>query len=296
MVMAKDRPSFIVTNYRTVDDTIEDTNPIAAVAMEYAKGTDPTTGLDTIGDPFTKFYVFDGKTGNRLLAADLDRGGRKFVPGLCIVCHGGIDHSADYQSSHGNVNAHFLPFDLNALDYSCDPMFTRTAQEGAFKQLNQGVLEIEAGTTTSPANKDFNVATMTTLITLIEGWYGTNFTLPAPPTMPRLTQNSEFIPPGWTNRPNLYLNVVARSCRNCHSTRPASFLSFGSASEFNAFIKSFVFGTTDLNPSSITQIQTRGPIMPHARRTFERFWLSTSPRPQAEILREYLNNPSVDPP
>jgi hypothetical protein len=300
MEMAGSRRAFVVTNYRTVDDTIDDVNPIAAVAMEYSPAADPVTGKTTVGNPFTKFYVFDGKTGNRRLSADLDGGGEKSIPGLCIVCHGGgtlanYQTVQGFQRGPGDVHAHFLPFDLNAFDYSCDPHFTRAAQEGAFKRLNQGVLEIEAGTATSPANRDLANNIMTPLITLIEGWYGATFTVPAPTTLPRATQDSAFVPPAWninTASADLYTHVVARSCRTCHVTRPEGSYSMGSPTDFNnlglAQIKNAVFGaTTNLTSLPVTVLETPGPIMPHARRTFERFWLSTSPA-QPEILRDYL--------
>src|SRR5262249_44771784 len=157
----------------------------------------------------------------------------------------------------GNVHAHFLPFDLNALDYSCDRGFDRSAQEGEFHKLNQGVLGIEAGTATSPANKDANGNYLTTLITLIEGWYGSGFVVPAPEDLPNHTQNSEFVPPSWSDTAShafLYQNVVATSCRNCHSTRDSSLpfngrLAFGSFADFDSLkdtTKFFVFGGTDL--------------------------------------------------
>src|SRR5438046_9350369 len=95
-----------------------------------------------------------------MLGDDLDGGRAKKLPWLCIVCHGGVNAanvaSGQPYPNSGNVHAHFLPFDLNALDYSCDRRFTRAAQEGVFHKLNQGVLEIEAGTSTSPANLDSN--------------------------------------------------------------------------------------------------------------------------------------------
>jgi len=297
MLMSRDRRAFSVTNYKTVDEAVNDVNRIASVTMEYAPPDD-----DPAGAPFTKFYIFDGKTGDRLLAADLDGGGAKNLPGLCIVCHGGVNAGnvalgQPYRNS-GNVRAHFLPFDLNALHYSCDRKFTRAAQEGVFHKLNQGVLEIEDGTSTSPANLDSNNQLMATLNILIEGWYGTNFVVPAPLELPSHTQNSEFVPDAWSTRAELYANVVARSCRNCHSTRPSSSLfplAFGSSADFDHFsatTRFFVFGASNLATPPITTLQVPGIIMPHARKTFQRFWLSTTPA-QPEILRDYLSSLGV---
>jgi hypothetical protein len=289
MLMSQNRRAWSVSNYDTAEDAVNDSDPIAAVTMEYAP-----PDQDPSGAPFTKFYVFKfrgGRNGARDISADLDGGGEKYVPGLCIVCHGGHYPPVDNQ---GNVNAHFLPFDLNALDYSCDRGFRRSDLEGEFHKLNQGVLEIEAGTATSPANKDRNGNYMTTLITLIEGWYGSDFVVPAPEDLPNHTQNSEFVPLGWSDTAAhafLYQNVEARSCRNCHSTRDSGSLAFGTFADFDSLkglYPFFVFGGANLANTPITPA-VPGTTMPHARKTFQRFWLSTTPQ-QPVILRNYLQN------
>src|SRR5262249_46970779 len=50
-----------------------------------------------------------------------------------------------------------------------------------------------------------------------------------------------------------------------------------------------VFGSrADITRSNIVLDTNSFIAMPHARRTFQRFWDSINPRPQAEILRDYL--------
>jgi hypothetical protein len=288
--------AFAVSNFTNVNDAVNGTGLIATVAMEYSPGTN--------GIPFTKFYVFNSN-GVRVTSADLDGAGEKYVPGLCIVCHGGqnvnnLPPGSAYPNA-GNVGAHFLPFDLRAFDYSCDPAFTKSAQQTKFRDLNRGVLEIErsiaaaAQTNARPA-----------IIELIEGWYGGS-------NLPRETQDEDFIPSGWqdTNerailkvehQAYLYHNVVAPSCRSCHVTRPAMTNGSYAPVDFRRFdhfdfwrsinyILGDVFGTFNTNflrTTPITMTNDAAIKMPQARRTFERFWSSVSPRPQAEILRDYM--------
>src|SRR6185369_7844851 len=57
------------------------------VAMEYRAAPDGS------GRRFPKFYIYapDDRTGelNRVLSANFDRRGQKFLPGACTACHGG---------------------------------------------------------------------------------------------------------------------------------------------------------------------------------------------------------------
>ena len=245
MIVSKDGSAWVVTNHRTVDDAVNDVNPIAAVAMEYQRDS-------TTGNTFTKFYIFDrqnlkvnprtGKLdGPRVTGANLDGAGVKFVPGLCITCHGGqnpsnVSTGQPYPNPGGHVFAHFLPFDLNGFEYSANPRFTRSAQEDVFRELNQNVLNIETGTQQFAGHPNapwdcgaysasgycslFPGRYMYALIDLIETWYGQAFNFGNPLAGATLTgkQNSDAVPASWAGTP-FYPRVFARSCRNCHSTR-----------------------------------------------------------------------------
>jgi hypothetical protein len=319
MISSKDGTAWVVTNHRTVDDAANNVNPIAAVAMEYQP--DATTGKT-----FTKFYIYDRqnlqvnpRTGlpdaPRVTKANLDGGGAKFLPGLCIMCHGGLNPAnvaagQPYPNAGGNVYAHFLPFDLNALQYSSNPQFTRAAQEDGFRQFNQGVLNIET------QNLDWTGRPMGALIELVEGWYGQTYNLSGGTLSG--TQNSAFVASSYASAPQtgstvpaaFYSHFIARSCRNCHSTRPsfenlnlqlfqpsnANFTSgldlpFVSASAAGAYYYSSLLPNPITIPPSYMNF-----IMPQARRTHLRFWLSTSADPlasppappQPEILRRFI--------
>jgi hypothetical protein len=280
--------AFAVANYHTLEDALNDTNKIATVTMDYSAVPPGTTR-------FTKFYVY-GPNDMRSNSANLDGGGFKFVPGLCVACHGGT--TGTVPPGGGDVHAHFLAFDLlNSLDYSSSSNLTRSAQEPAFKLMNQAVLAIEQDIALEdPTN--FCPA----ITNLIQGWYG--------PGLANDTANDNFVPSQWQDANStsvlslagqafLYRNVVAPSCRSCHETRAdplfrdfRSFTNFNywAAGGVNSVIKFDVFGTYNLtqppvvlDPNNFTAI-----AMPQARRTFQRFWDSISPRPEPEILSDFL--------
>ena len=77
----------VVINYPSLEQTALKDGQIIAVAMEYSAAADGS------GRRFPKFYVYapDDRTGDlkRVLSANFDRRGHKYVPGACTVCHGG---------------------------------------------------------------------------------------------------------------------------------------------------------------------------------------------------------------
>ena len=239
---------------------------IATVAMEYS----PHPTLP--GGSYTKFYVFNA-AGARINKADLDGNGAKYVPKLCMVCHGGAPGSVT-SDVRGDGLAGFIPFDAESLGYATidDPLnpgaFTQAGQETAFKEMNRGIRDL---TNVSPANLE-----------LIEGWYGGA-------TLPGAAQSGGYVHKGWrltgtgtpagtspVDKTALYNQVVKPSCRSCHNTRN-SFVSwdtwdgpgaFDGFKEEGGTIKALVCGPTR--------------VMPHAKVTFNNFWLSTNPhRPAA---------------
>ena len=138
----------VVINYASLEQTALKQSPIIAVAMEYQGpghtngncSSSATTG-STANQCFTKFYVFapDDRTGlfERVSSANFDRRGEKYVPGACISCHGGKIQNAQFidtqpqQNPSENVDAAFMPWDLDALLYSdTDPAFSKALVDG----------------------------------------------------------------------------------------------------------------------------------------------------------------------
>ena len=149
----------VVINYGSLEAAARNLQPIIAVAMEYTRS--PASGDQRI----TKFYTYaPNRRGDfdRVLSIDLDGRGEKFMPGACTVCHGGTPRGLDAgdparYGNGGDVDATFLPWDLDSLLYSdTDPAFSnagdpdfppaeqdlaatyaRAPQEEQFKRLNQ---------------------------------------------------------------------------------------------------------------------------------------------------------------
>jgi hypothetical protein len=182
--------AYYVCNYDTLEQAekdLDNSNALACVAFDFSEK-----------QPFTKFYVFkkDPQSGIFRLAASaaLDKGGEKFVPGLCQACHGGAF------AGQANIGAHFLPFDLDNFDYLENSAFSRSAQESNFKRLNQMIPN------PTPA-----------VIELIERWYDNG----------RLDEQfSQFVPDGWKGHEQLYKNVVKPFCRTCHVALSPDFIGF----------------------------------------------------------------------
>jgi hypothetical protein len=209
---------------------------VATVCMEYNP-----VDQDPSGTPVVKFFVYKGGdgTGNLLLSADLDGNGQKFVPTLCLNCHGG-----DFQPGVADLGASFREFDLASFRYSKLKGASRARQETNFETQNFLVQESNAAETIQE---------------LIDGWYANSN-----------TQDSAFVPAGWSAHPDLYKNVVAKSCRTCHSAQ--SSVSNNNSISWNTYdqfandmgtIQSYVCGTQK--------------EMPHAQTTFINFWLSKNP-------------------
>lgn len=163
----------VVLNYASLEAAASKLNPINAVAMEYSAATDGSSGTHR----FPKFYIFapndrDGSFA-RVLSANFDHRGEKYVPGACVVCHGGtvptvkvakFSHPAMSTATQyptvadptkptgqlglGDVDAGFMPWDLDSFLYADTDLsfvglsvnksqYTRSALEPSLKKLNQ---------------------------------------------------------------------------------------------------------------------------------------------------------------
>jgi hypothetical protein len=238
---------------RVIDNAAAGRDLVACVAMDYSIARGVNDGL-----PFTRFLIF-GPSGELLPSVNLDGRGEKFVPGTCVVCHGGNKYAGKFPedgTGTADLEAHFLPFDIGSFEFhSSRPQLTQAAQEEAIYHLNQNVLKA-----------DPNQAEMA----VIKGWYASGH-----------TQNLEFSPFG-LNVPDafrtFYRNVIAKSCRTCHiaqrdqdSIRDLNFSKFmvnqGKPGELNPdILKALVCGQTN----DLLQAYA----MPNSAVTFDLFWLS----------------------
>lgn len=311
----------VVVNYTSLEQAALKQSPIIAVAMEYSGAA-----AGTATSPFTKFYVFapDDRDGalKRVASANFDHRGQKYVPGACTACHGGTlptlpagftsavtypviqdptkDSSKDATNCiktaaaclpPGNVDAAFLPWDLDSLLYSdTDPAFTgvlisgsaytRSAQEAGLKALNKLVYgtfqpEIE---TVSLANGSATPTSATIdryagSRKLVEKWYGGA-------GLPNATYSDKDTPTGWTSpsaADALYHNVFARNCRACHTANPLTTIQWTGLDGFtNDGYKAFIdeFAKTNGTDGRGTAYVFQETIMPAARLTADRFWVN----------------------
>lgn len=247
----KDGLAYYVCNHPTANDAVRGKKLIACVAMEYSV----VPGVNG-NQAFTKFYVYDN-IGKRIPSADLDGRGEKYVPGLCMACHGGTHaNGQSFQTGDNpNVAAQFLPFDLDNFEFANRRRFKRPDQEGKFRGLNKIVKA---------------TAPLTAITQLIDGWYpggiGKQFSAFLPPEWDPLAT-----PPVPASAADLYREVVKTSCRTCHVALSDN-LDWAQFSEFDAF-----------SPTIRADV-CRDRIMPQALVTFNRFWLSEDPF-RVEVLR-----------
>ena len=273
-----------VNNYPTLEAALKKLNNFATVVMEYS----PPDGNPS-GRKFVKFFAFvpdDSGDSVRQTSFNFDGRGEKWMPGVCTACHGGRPTflaSGEYDKN-GNVNAGFLPWDLDSLLYTratspaqVDPdlnagdfteavlqQYSRSSQEAQLKKLNEGAIATyQDGTRFAVVNQ------------LVHGWYG-DTTAPYD-TLPSATFNGNYVQPGWAVQETLYHGVFARYCRSCHSNNDKdTFATFDALLLLKEDVRELVFETG---------------AMPLARLTHDRFWVpfGGTGTPPAELLRAALN-------
>jgi hypothetical protein len=316
----------VVINYGSLEQVALKQATILAVAMEF-QGPGHTNG--NCGTPsgtcFAKFYVFapndrDGSY-QRISSANFDRRGEKYVPGACLSCHGGSISDATYSTSHSeNVDATFMPWDVDALLYSdTDPAFTgnlisgtpytRAAQEPNLLRLNALAWQTYqtpeflpltgGGCTTPPAASATCVDRFAAPIALLTKWYGwCGPTGTSCPTAHPYTDDSSTAANDWpiatpqgapttpAGAPNdLYHAVYAHQCRSCHTQNNVIKKQFNDFATFSSYLK-------PVTGASLQQLVFSKAQMPLARLTTDRFWVdynggSTS---AAQTLATYINS------
>lgn len=274
-----------VENYATLEEAVVAVESgvrnglLATVAMEHSTHLD-----DPNGAMYTKFYTFDGND-ERVTKIDLDGRGEKFQPGLCVVCHGGQPKPPvdGIYPDNGDTGAQFLPWDLDTFEYSENPLFTRAAQEGEFKKLNQAVLATYPSVLVANEGKWSGNSSRE----LIEGWYGDNGA-----NLPATTFDGAFVPIGWRTLANggpaenpadveeLYLKVIGPNCRACHIQRGRVFAD----STQGEFIDFTTYDKFNNYRSKIIDLVFDQGKMPDANVTFNNFWSEKGGVVAAELL------------
>lgn len=255
-----------------IDNAVNGKNLVACVAMDYSV----THGVN--GDqPSIRFLIF-GPSGQLLPSVNLDGRREKFVPGTCVVCHGGDHYAGKFPedgSGFANVGGHFLPYDTGNFEFSSKAGLTEADQEQSIYVLNQNLLN--AGPT--QAEKE-----------LIAGWYASGQVL-----------NKNYVPTSWQGQGataiSFYQNVQARSCRSCHVAMVEGY-------NFDHYHNILPNGQLErlsdtgfdigINVCGGSAQVVRDHMMPNSLVTFNRFWLTyqnTAGLPdQPSILAQFFGS------
>jgi hypothetical protein len=248
-----------------VDNAVRGRNLVACVAMDHGVTPGVNGGL-----PFTRFMIF-GPSGQLLPSVNLDGRREKFMPGVCVACHGGDKYLGRYPtdgSGAADIGAYFLPYDTGNFAFSTHAGLTEPAQELAIHDLNQNVLQSHP----------------TVAITeLVQGWYRSGNTL-----------DKHYRPDSWalktTAELDFYDKVWARNCRTCHVafTEALNFDHYANlANDVSPMAESGQL-RTDLTMCGGSSSWLRTYAMPNSLNTMNRFWGAAD---QVAALEAFLGRP-----
>jgi len=268
---------------------------IGSNAIEFS----PIDSNDANSDRIVKMFTFAPKDNSgiqqRTLSIDMDGRGEKFMPTVCLVCHGGILYPLNEDGSFpeqslisGKFNIlnpeHFAFKDIDGL--------SKSAQQPAIKVMNQLIHQ---------SFSQMNARNQAEL-----GHWNGEFamslgTIPYSADFSEEVYNQTAIPQGWLqniNRPDgvqrLYQEVIKPHCIACHSLRGnnagENVLSLVNGDEValaNAINFSSYEKFISYNDEIIKLVYQQG-RMPASLLNFQRFWKNPDAAPT--LLASFLNN------
>jgi hypothetical protein len=207
------------------------------------------------GTSFAKFFNFNAVTGVRENTVNIDGLGDKAMPGPCIVCHGGRADALTPPDAAGNPLFNLLqnavsrtrgdtlgqlpPFEVDSLQFSTTPGYTRAEQEASLKAMNRMVLCSYPLAAPSSAPEDACRRPVGpdewqgTVAALVKGAYGGD-------GLPNPVYADPGVPAAWAaaGQAPLYTTVIAPACRLCHimrGTSKQSDIDFTTYDEFQSY-------------------------------------------------------------
>lgn len=240
-----------------IDNAVAGRNLVACVAMDYS--VSPGVNGDR---PFIKYFIF-GPSGELLPSVNLDGRREKFVPGVCVACHGGEHYAGSYPedgSGVANVGASYLPFDIDNYAFSSESGLRKEDQLAEIRQLNQLLLE------SNPTQG---------MIALITAWYAGGGDAP----------DETYVPPSYATTATdtaYYRNVIKPYCRTCHVAYGGSF----NSEDKDTFYDGHLFG----NICGGDDQPYRDNSMPNSLVTYDRMATLGG----TEAFMEYFNFPGFD--
>lgn len=241
---------------QAIEDSLRGRNRVACAALDFRAWSTGANG----GQPFLRFLLF-GPSGELLPSTNNDGRGEKFLPGVCVGCHGGTHYAGRFPrqaaGAHADVGGYFLPYDVEAFSFSSAPGLRQEDVEPVLKKMNRNVLD------TRP----------TAAVTeLVQGWYAAG----------GAEQDATYLPPSWAKRPKVeqdfYHHVYAKSCRTCHVV-------FKEALNFDHHENVFFedpqatelegLGRLDTSMCGGSAAWVRNFSMPNTQRLLDAFWASS---------------------
>ena len=206
----------------------------------------PTVASGPATGPVTKKYKLSP-------TVTLDTQGPKFVPHVCLSCHGGTYNATTHKVDGGS----FLPIDPSLQSFATEA--AKSAQQENIRRINAMIV---ASDPTSA------------VAAYIRGLYGNAVSVPGTSAI------ADYVPQGWQSQAGLYREVVRPYCAMCHLAAPSD-LSFASWVNFES------------NAGRIKAAVCSAHTMPHAELQFREFWLKdTGPLYLPGLLAASLKFPA----
>ncbi len=268
---------------------------------------------DPNAQKIVKFFTFGPMDTNgaqrRLIAADLDGRGVKYMPTMCVVCHGATMYPLRQDGSFDPVSLKSAKLNIlqqHTFQFSAEAGFTEENQKNGIAAINRMVyntyreigMRADSNNGTVNDDRDDDQANWRSDFAeeLVEGAYGD-----MNPGDDVLEQNTDyqadFVPAGWSQtvgRPGgvevLYKQVIEPHCIGCHSLRGTRIAQdndepgiekYPNAVNFSSY-EEFI-GNKDL---IIDYVYRRG-AMPRSLINFSQFW--SDPDGAPTLLAIYLD-------
>ena len=269
---------------------------------------------DPKGQKILKFFTFAPMDANgvqhRLNSADLDGRGVKYMPTMCVICHGASMYPLKQNGSFDPISLKSPKLNIlqqHTFEFSATPGFTEAEQESGIAAINRMVYDAyqEMGERADSNNATVNDDTDDDQANwysefaeeLVEGAYGD--TTPNDGLFEQNTEyQADFVPSGWiqtAERPGgvavLYKQVIEPHCIGCHSLRGTKVAKnndsiLGSEHHPNAVTFSTYEEFTGYNDLIIDYVYRRG-SMPRSLINFSQFWEDPDGAPT--LLATYLD-------
>jgi mono/diheme cytochrome c family protein len=248
---------------------------------------------DTNLPKIVKFFTYGPNDNNgvqqRLISANLDGRGKKYMPTMCVVCHGATLYPLTQEVKFDALSLKSPKLNMleqHTFQFSTTPGYTEADQAYGISAINQMVLntyremEMRDDSTTDQANWSSEFA-----VKLMETTYGVN---PGEDISGEDYQ-ADSVPSGWLQtsaRPGgievLYKQVIEPYCIGCHSSRGTKVAKLNAANAVNFSTYEEFIAYNDL---IIDYVYKRG-SMPDSLISFSQFW--DNPDGAPTLLATYL--------